>query len=387
MKLALLKGNRFNPWHLQAFRHLEGNPAITAFRAESEIQRHFHDRDDGSLPFAFERIYFDTQAGNPLLRAVRTVQARYGGRELQILPFYDRLRGFDLVQSWELFTEWSEQAVEARERYGVPLAVMVWDNIPFNMETRPGVRALKERVAKTADAFVVHTERSRRMLDMEGVPSERVALVPPGVDTTVFTPGEGQRNDLGLDDDEFVILFVGWLLPRKGIDFLVLALRELLADAEVRVRRPRLVMVGSGPGRDRVERLVERVGVADASRFAGMVPYDRMPAMYRSADAFVLPSVAMPEWQEQFGMALIEAMACGTPVVASQSGAIPEIVGDAGVLAQPNDFVALYEALRRLILEPGERAALGAAARERVLERFALDASAAALSEVYGKLV
>lgn len=387
MRLALLKGNRFNPWHLQAFKRLRGNPSITAFRAESEIQRYFDQRDDKTVGFPVERIYFDTEVGNPVTRWARTFQERYLNRAPRIVPFFERLKDFDVVQSWELFTDWSAQAVMAKERFGTPLAVMVWDNIPFNMERNPGRRMLKQRVAAHADVFMVHTERSRRMLDMEGVPSNRVNLLNPGVDLALFSPGPHRRSDFGLAEEEFVILFVGWLLPRKGIDFLILALRELLNDSQLRGRQVRLLIVGSGPGVDRVEHLIARVGVGHVCTFAGPVPYNRMPDAFRAADLFVLPSIATPEWQEQFGMSLLEAMACGVPVISTLTGAIPEIAGNSAILCQPNDFFALYEATKRLILNPSERTDLGAAGRARAEAHFTLDNYAEALSHIYDGLL
>ena len=382
MKLALLMGNRFNAWHLQGFRQLRGEPEITAFRAESQIQAHFSERGDGIAGFATERIYFDTQAGNPIGRAMNVFLERYFNRAPRILPFSARLKRFDLIHSWELFTDWSAEAVEAHERYGTPLAVTVWDLLPFNMEQTPERRAIKQRVAKGAGRFIVYTERSRVTLELEGVAPDRISLVPPGVDTDLFSPGPRARSD-----GAFEILFVGWLVPRKGLDFLLLALQRLLWDPELRGRRIRLRIVGSGAGRDRVERLIARLGIGDACTFAGAVTYDKMPTIFRDADAFVLPSIATDEWQEQFGMALIEAMACGKPAVATLSGAIEEVAGDAALLCQPNDFLALYRELRALILDPARGAALGAAARARVLERFDLSDHARALSDVYDALL
>ena len=382
-KLALLKGNRFNPWHLQAYKQL-GDWSVTAFRAESEIQKHFRQRDDGSLGFEFERIHFDTQAGNPLSRTLNTLQERYRGREPRIVPFHDRLQGFDLIQSWELFTDWSAEAVAAKQTYGVPLAIMVWDNIPFNNERNPARRAHKKSVARTADAFIVHTERSRRTLAFEDVPAERVVLMDPGVDTETFSPGPSARAELGLDEDAFVILFIGWLLPRKGLDFLLYAFKDLL-------RMPRkkplhLLMVGSGPGRDRIEGLIQRLDLDGHCSIIGPLEYSRMPAVFRSSDLFVLPSIATPEWQEQFGMSLIEAMACRVPVISTWSGAIPEIVGEAGLLCQPNDFVSLFDAIERLMRDDHARDDFAEKGRARALDRFTLMRFAANLREVYASL-
>lgn len=386
MKLALLKGNRFNPWHLQAFNRLP-DTEVTAFRAESEVQQRFLGRDDGSLNFHFERIYFDTEAGPPWTRTMNAVGQRFFGRESRIVPFHERLAGFDAIQTWELFTDWTAQALVAKEREGTPVSVMVWDNIAFNNEGTAERREMKRRAVTGADRFIVHTERSRRVLDMEGVLAERIVQLDPGVDTERFSPGRGDRAPLGLDEDAFVILFVGWLLPRKGIDFLILALRELIRDAAPGARKFQLAIAGSGPGQERVEALARRAGVADQCSFIGPFAYDLMPGVFRAADVFVLPSIAAEGWQEQFGMSLLEAMACGVPVVSTYSGAIPEIVDDAGILCQPNDFLALYEALRDLAADSGRRSELGEAGRARVMERFTLEAYTRGLEEVYRSMM
>ena len=387
MKLALLKGNRFNPWHLQAFNRLPDAFQITAFRADSEIQRHFQERGEDRLAVPVEQIYFDTQRGPFPGRLSNRLLERFRNREPRIRPFHDRLRGFDCIQTWELFTDWSAQALDAKRRHGTPVCVMVWDNIPFNMERNPRKRAIKEAVARQADRFIVHTERSRRMLGLERVDPARVVKIGPGVDTEVFSPGPRDRARFGVGKDEFVILFVGWLLPRKGIDFLLLALRELVHDSELKDISVRLLVVGSGPGKDRVDRLVDRIGVRQQVTFAGALPYTRMPEAFRAADVFTLPSIATPEWQEQFGMALVEAMACGVPAVTTMTGAIPEVIGPAGVICQPSDFVSLYEALKRLIQNPAERERLGEAGRQEALSRFALDTYAEQLAAVYQGLV
>jgi len=387
MKLALLKGNRFNPWHLQGFGLLPDGVEVTAFRAEPENQHYFAERDDAGPKFQVERIYFDTQKGGPLRRFVNVFSQRYANRAPRILPFRDRLEGFELIQSWELFTDWTAQALEARARWGTPLAVMVWDSIPLIMERNPERRAMKTRAAEKADRFIVYTDRSRRMLRLEGVPEEKIRRINPGVDTGRFCPGPANRSALGLDDGEFVVLFVGWLLPRKGIDFLLLALRELLNDPDLRDRRLRLLVVGWGPGRERVEGLIDRLALKNACTFAGALPYSRMPDVYRAADVFVLSSTATPEWEEEFGMSLIEAMASGTPVVSTLSGAIPEIADYAAALCHPNYFVSLYEALKNMMLHPDSRKELGKAGRKRASRTFDLREHAAQLARIYDELV
>lgn len=387
MKVAVLKGNRFNPWHMKGFAMLRGNPEVVAFRAESEIQRRYEETDSGSFAFHTEPIFFDTEAGNPLTRAWNVLTARYRNREPRILPFADRLRGYDVTVSWELFTDWSAQAAEARERFTVPLAVVVWDNIPFNQEQPAWKRENKKRVLQAADRLVVYTERSRRTLLIEGAPASRIVRIDPGVDMECFQPGPGDRRALGLAEDDFVVLFVGWLFPRKGIDFLLLALHQLLADMPELRPRLRFVAVSAELGRERVQRLVSRLGLDANCRFVEPLPYDAMPPVFRCADVFALPSIASETWQEQFGMALIEAMASGIPVISTRSGAIEEVVGDAGILCQPNDFVSLLDALKRLIREPALREDLAGRGRQRAVERFDLRTHAEAFSDLFESLV
>jgi glycosyltransferase involved in cell wall biosynthesis len=386
VKLALLMGNRYNPWHLQGFKRLRGAPTVTAFRAESQIQDHFKERGDGTEWMQRERIYFDTQAGNAVARAYYTFAERYRGRTPRIVPFQEQLRNYDVIHSWELFTDWSASALEARKQYGIPLAITVWDLLPYNMESEPGRRAMKQRVATGADRFVVYSERSRAVLAFAGVKPERVAFVPPGIDADMFSPGSAARQ-FGLQDGDFVLLFVGWFVPRKGIDFLLFALRKLVDEGGASAQRIKLLIVGSGAGRERVEALIARLGLQAHCIITGALTYDRMPDVFRMADVFVLPSIASDEWQEQFGMALIEAMATGKPCIATLSGAIEEIAGEAALLVQPNDFSALHRALRRLLHHSDERVKLGAEARARVRKQFDLMIHADALSDLYDDML
>ena len=387
MRLAVLMGNRCSPWHLAVMKHLPGVPEVVAFRADSEIQRYFVERGADKSTISTRPIYFDYQAGPVWKRLPNLLTMRYRNRAPRLLPFHEQLRDFDVIHTWELFTDWTEEALEAKRKWGIPVCVMVWDNIPFNNEDTEALRARKTRCIAEADQFVVHTERSRRTLILEGAAPEKITLIDHGLDLDRFHPGPGNRGALGLAADEFVILFVGWLLPRKGLDFLLLSLRELADRPEFASVKFRLVVVGSGPGRERVERLVARLDLAEHCVFMGSRSYETMPEVFRSADLFVLPSIATETWQEQFGMALMEAMACGVPVVTTCSGAIPEIVEDAVLLCQPNDFVAITENLARLVREPELRAELAEKGAALARRRYGLQDYADKLAAVYAGLV
>jgi hypothetical protein len=111
-------------------------------------------------------------------------------------------------------------------------------------------------------------------------------------------------------------------------------------------------------------------GLAESFLFIEGRPYDGMRDLYNAADLFVLPSVSTRTWKEQFGMALVEAMACGTPVVSTTSGSIPEVVGDAGILVPANDPKELAGAVASLCLSGALRSELAGKGRARAVERF-----------------
>lgn len=383
MKLALLAGNRLSPWHMEVFARLGPDIDVTAFRAESEIQARFDARGAAEMPLRTERIFYDTQAGPWWQRRGKSLLARVARREPQVLPFHERLRDFDIIQSWELFTPWTAEALAARKQFGIPLHLMVWDNIAFNNEDTAIKRDTKQQALREADSFIVHTERSREMLLLEGAKEQSIHLIPPGVDLQAFAPGPRSREDLGLAEEDFVLLFVGWLLPRKGIDFLLLALRRWLDAGGAAPRRVRLLICGEGPGEPRVRALVERLQLGEHCVWTGGRPYAAMPALFRAADVFVLPSIPELTWQEQFAMSLIEAMACGIPSISTLSGGIPEIAGDAALLVQPADFHALHQALARLAQSDALRQELAGKGRALAEQRFSLDAYAAALRKHY----
>jgi glycosyltransferase involved in cell wall biosynthesis len=118
-------------------------------------------------------------------------------------------------------------------------------------------------------------------------------------------------------------------------------------------------------------------------RLLGKIPHSEIHLLHNAADVFTLPSIPRKHWQEQFGIVLIESMACQTPVVSTLCGSIPEVVGNCGALVQPNDHIALYEGLKRLITNEELRKEYGQKGRERVERLFSPDAIGNRLRQAY----
>jgi D-inositol-3-phosphate glycosyltransferase len=245
-------------------------------------------------------------------------------------------------------------------------------------DTSPPERLEEEhRVLGEADRIIATCSDEVFELVRMGAERRRVGVVPCGVDVDRFTP-DGPKEPRASGRHRLVAACR--LVERKGIADAVAALVHL-PDAELHVAGgPDARELGGDPEARRLRGLAASLGVHDRLVLRGRVGREAMPALLRSADAVV----CVP-WYEPFGLVPLEAMACGIPVVASAVGGQVDSVVDGvcGVHVPPRDALALAAALRPLLDHPERRAALGAAGRRRVEERFSFERIAAATYDVY----
>lgn len=250
----------------------------------------------------------------------------------------------------------SYHALRAARRAGVRSLFFSWQNIerrypmPF--------RHLERWVYGAASAAIAGTTGAAEVLRRKGYQGTLRVIPQFGVDPNLFRPATG-----GAGDRPFTIGYAGRLVPEKGLDTLVEAVAGLEGEW-------RLLLCGWGPWRARLERDLVRRGLMARVTFRDGVAATEMPAHYAAMDVLVLPSRTRSNWKEQFGRVLIEAMACGVPVVGSDSGAIPGVIGDAGLIFPEGDAVALRGHLATLMADPRQREDLGARGRQRVLDCF-----------------
>jgi glycosyltransferase involved in cell wall biosynthesis len=202
----------------------------------------------------------------------------------------------------------------------------------------------------------------------------RSAVLPLGVDLSVYHPrpeAVALKQRLG-PEGQVLIGYVGRLVPEKGLSTLLKAL------ATIRDLPWQLVIVGAGPFAERFDAEAVALGISSRITHAGYIPHEQAPEYLSAFDLLVLPSETQPNWKEQFGRVVIEAMACGTPVVGSDSGEIPNLIADTGgglvfKERQPNE---LADRLARLIRDPALRAGLGAKGQQAAAARYSLAAIA-----------
>jgi glycosyltransferase involved in cell wall biosynthesis len=199
------------------------------------------------------------------------------------------------------------------------------------------------------------------------------AVVGNGVDTELFSPASARLDELPRGRDSFRIGYAGRLVREKGLDVLLEAVGSLPAPRS-------LVLSGEGP-------FLERMHRAPFVHWAGNVPRERLPAFYRGLDVLVLPSHTTARWKEQFGRVLVEAQACGIPVVGSSSGAIPEVIGDAGLVFPEGNAAYLAVALQRLRADASLRRTLACKGLERACLHYGWNAIAAQMRQVYLSVV
>ena len=369
-KVVIVRGHQANPWELRPWEE----PAIAERFEVSYLRSH--------------RGWFDTATVGLESREVRTMRdllprGRLGDLAVRLpgeryLGLQSALREADIVHAQELGYWYSMQAAKLRRRMGFRLVLTVWETIPLldayrNVRTRP-YRAL---TLTETDLFLATTERARTSLLLEGAPAERIRVCPPGVDTSRFAvrPAEGDAPGAPL------ILSPGRLVWEKGhqdvLRALALLRRGLSSQPPVEAR---LLIVGSGPEEDRLRSYARELGVGDAVEFRGFIPYEQMPGLYAQAACVVLASLPTWSWEEQFGMVLAEAMAAGVPIVASSSGAIPEVAGDRARYFSPGDWVTLAEALSETLAGMESTDGDGT-------ERYSTQSAAACLASAYEEVL
>ena len=215
-----------------------------------------------------------------------------------------------------------------------------------------------------------------------------IDIVPHGLDLEAYVEPNPERRAAArerIGARGVVIGFAGRLLPMKGIDVLLRAAAVMAARSEP--REFTVVVMGEGPDRERLGAFANDLAIGDHVLFLPSVPHESIPAALEAFDVTVVPSLSTPKWKEQFGRAALEAMAAGSAVVVSSSGALPYVVGDAGVVTPEGDAEALAEVLSRLVASPAERDARGARGRERARDAFTWRAIAAGLRERYRSML
>jgi glycogen(starch) synthase len=252
-----------------------------------------------------------------------------------------------------------------------------------NLRGEAGISSLIEPLCiKRADRIIAVSQFTKQdIINVYGIPESRIEVIYHGArPENYMLPEEAKlrfRSTLGIESQP-MILFVGRLVPRKGVDILLRALPRVIKEINVK-----LVLAGSGNQRD-YQQLVQTLGISDKVIFLGHVPDDTLSLLYSSCDLFVLPSRL-----EGLGIVVLEAMAAGKPIIATNAGGIPELIesGQNGILIDTGEDEELASAIIKVLSDKSLAKAIGENNREKVREHYSWEVAARKAEHLYSDLI
>ncbi len=232
---------------------------------------------------------------------------------------------------------------------------------------------MQKRVSRTLPHIITVSGCAKDDICREfDLPADRFSIIPNGINTDLFYPVSGIKREKNR-----LIVTNSADTPLKGLHYLLQAVYTIRQTRDIR-----LVVVGKPKKNSIVSRMIRSLGIADSITFTGRISYEEFVRQYARATMAVVPSV-----YEGFGLPAGEAMACGVPVISTTGGALPEVVGDAGILVPPADPDALQHAILRLLDDPELAASYGKAGYDRVQRHLTWEAAAQSTVEAYRKAI
>jgi glycosyltransferase involved in cell wall biosynthesis len=264
------------------------------------------------------------------------------------------------------------QALWHARRVGAKSLFFSWQNIVRDYP--PPFRWGESWLLRNVDAGLVGTQSAEEVWRAKGFQGELRVVPQFGTDPTLFQPAATRP------ERPFTFGYFGRLVEEKGLLVLFDALTQLTGDWH-------MLIVGGGPLHDMLQEHAAGPELAGRITFHAQVASTEMPGLYQRIDALVLPSLTRPNWKEQFGRVLVEAMSCAVPLIGSDSGAIPDVMGEGGLVVSEGEAEALAVAMRKLRDDPGLAYTLGQAGRRRVISNFTHQAIAQQTQMLYAWLM
>ena len=261
-------------------------------------------------------------------------------------------------------------------RHKAKALFFTWQNLYRSYP--PPFRQMELYNYRHAAAALAGNRDATEVLQRKGYHGPMHVIPQFGFDTDIYRRSEPRQPRTA--GDPFTLGFIGRLKDNKGLDLLVEALASLPDYC-------RVVFIGNGPMKSILEEQASRLGVGERVIFKGSIPTYEVPQAMQDLDVFVLPSVTRPNWIEQFGRVLPEAMACETPVIGSRSGEIPHVIDDAGLVFEEGNVQELVTCVEKLLHDPALYDSLARKGRQRVLEHYTQEQIAKQTYQVYREML
>lgn len=353
--------------------------AKSAFEAMAEIYRYLENEYDYNITvICSEQDSFDDDQ-----LEVRRIPDKAWQPAIPKIPVYPRklsyrrhvdplLRGADLVLTVDP-TAYQQGALAIRRanKVGTPVwfdasATVNGDFEVFQVLRRPIERSLLQQTDRVLATVPKTVERFRDRQLYDETTADAFEVLGHPVDMDRFSPNEEECNT-----EKTVILAVTRLVPEKGLFYVLDAVAPMLrTDSAIEFR-----ILGEGPMQGQLERRAQQLDIRDNVTFLGTVPHSEVPSVLNTADIFVNHAVGNSHWEEFFGVANLEAMACGIPTVVSDCGGIPYVIRDSDVakLVPQRSVIDVRTVIRQLIENPELRQRMGERARTYVRDHYSID--------------
>jgi glycosyltransferase involved in cell wall biosynthesis len=275
----------------------------------------------------------------------------------------EHLENTNYVGLYDTYYFWNYQAVQFAKQHKIPTFCEIWCNIPNHITSKiPPYSLITKEVLRSTELFILRNAKAKIFTDSLGIPSSKIKQIYMGIDLEHFKPKKEKT-----DHEKTTILYVGNLIKEKGILELLNAFRNIYKKN----KNIAITIAGDGPLKNKIQEFAKEYPLD----YQGFVPYEKLPDLYASADIFCSPShqkklFGQTVWQEYFSYTLMEAQACGLPIVATTTGGIPEEVDEKNILIDEKSTIQLEHALVELLDDTTLRKEIGNKNRIRAIKLF-----------------
>lgn len=259
--------------------------------------------------------------------------------------------------------------VELKKHRRFKLVVSYAENIPFRSVYDPKTDLIKKTSWCAIDLVVPWCQTIEETLREEGI-TNKIATIPMGVNQNIFHPMPKDLalcKEYGLNPEKFTFAYIGKLVSWKGVQYLLYAANTLKKRG---IDNFQITLTGKGAQKENLKKIIADAGLEEQVIFTGFLPYQEVGRLHSISDCLVLPSVPIITWQEQFGMVLVEAMSCKKPILAANSGSIPEVAAGASLLHTPGNWKELARDMVILMNDPSLYAQLANTGYQRAVDEY-----------------
>lgn len=357
MKIAIIRGSYLNKFEFQNYEPLIEDYKLVGFSGTKSLHQKFS--------FPVIKLWSPVDLPNfPNKMAI--LNRLWLGDAMYLYGLEEELKGYDIVHVRETYFHFTQQALNAKAKGLVKKVVCTCsETIPFNHEGIWRRKSYKKRAIKEVDLFHCLTNKAKDCLITEGCNSKKILVFPYGIDLVKFKCQMSNVKTKCKTSKVINLLFVGRLVKEKGVYDLL----KVFIKLNKKYSNLQLTMVGNGEEKDNLIRLIGSINPSRQIEIK-QVGYDQMPLVYQNADIFCLLSKPTKYWEEYFGMALIEAMVSGLPIISTDCGAISEVLGDKEWIIKPGGWQEAVNKIDQLIKNRSLRKLIGLKNYKRAIKYF-----------------